>query len=207
MKHLIRTAATCLVLLGLCFASLHVSGVAAASSVQLSIDPVTHQAAAPASFTAGEQVMVWYNLPDGGATLLTRTDALTDGSLNWTIGQDEWSAIPANATSLVAHGDDSDVAAIYTFSHAAQAATGALNIDAATLQATAADFMPGEQVAVWYNLPDGSAAYVTRTNALTDGTLNWTIDADEWSSIPANATTLVAHGDVSGVAAIYTFAR
>lgn len=68
-----------------------------------------------AAFTPGEPVNVWYNRPDGSATFLFRTDAHGDGRLDWPVAADTWGAIPADATSVIAHGFYSEVDAIYLF--------------------------------------------------------------------------------------------
>jgi hypothetical protein len=68
-----------------------------------------------ATFTPNEPVMLWYNLPDGTATYLFRTDALDDGSIITGTDVAGWEAIPPAATSIIARGQYSDVEAIYYF--------------------------------------------------------------------------------------------
>ena len=195
-------------------------GPVGASGMTLSID-ASHDATAAGGFTPGEPVMVWYTQPNGEAAgYVDRTDALADGSLNWTINATDWATIPADAVLLVAHGQESGVEAYYQFSTSTQPApapvpappattshTLAINTD--TLQATADPvFTPGEPVMLWYTLPNNQpAVYFERTDALTDGSLNWTIDPADWTTIPADAVVLVAHGQQSGVEVYYQFAH
>jgi hypothetical protein len=68
-----------------------------------------------AAFTPNEPVMLWYNRPDGTATFLFRADALDDGSILAGTDRAGWAAIPTTATSIVAHGQYSEVEAIYYF--------------------------------------------------------------------------------------------
>lgn len=68
-------------------------------------------------------------------------------------------------------------------------------------------FTPNEPAMLWYNLPGGAAVPLGRTDALDDGGLDWIIDAADWDRIPATATGIVAHGQYSGVEAIYLFNR
>ncbi len=68
-----------------------------------------------AAFTPNEPVMLWYNLPDGTAIFLFRTDALDDGSILTGTDVAGWAAIPTAATSITAHGQYSEVEAIYYF--------------------------------------------------------------------------------------------
>jgi len=70
-----------------------------------------------------------------------------------------------------------------------------------------AAFTPNEPVMLWYNLPDGRAVWINRTDALDDGSLNWLLDTADWNAIPADATSIVAHGQYSGVEARYVFNR
>jgi hypothetical protein len=70
---------------------------------------------ARAAFTPDEPIMLWYNLPDGTATFLFRTDALPDGSVICGLGPEGWRAIPPNATSIIARGQYSGVEAVYLF--------------------------------------------------------------------------------------------
>lgn len=67
------------------------------------------------AFTPNEPVMLWYNRPDGTATFLFRADALDDGSILAGTDSASWAAIPTTATSIVAHGQYSEVEAIYYF--------------------------------------------------------------------------------------------
>lgn len=68
-----------------------------------------------AAFTPNEPVMLWYNLPDGTAIYLFRTDALDDGSIVTGTDVAGWQAIPDTATSVIARGQYSDVEALYLF--------------------------------------------------------------------------------------------
>ena len=67
------------------------------------------------AFTPDEPVMLWYNLPDGTATFLFRTDALDDGSIVTGTDVAGWAAIPQSATSITARGQYSEVEALYYF--------------------------------------------------------------------------------------------
>ena len=94
----------------------------------------------------------------------------------------------------------------------AQAGPAALRIDANHRATTDAIFAVNEPIVFWSNLPDGSArAFAVREdgfpNARPDGTLDVTIGDDAWRAIPAEATSLVAHGLASGVNAVYVFNR
>ena len=192
----------------LTFGLLTGGGVSAKTPDSLTLNPNTLEAKAPADFTPGEQVGVWYNLPDGTATNFEVTTALADGSLDWTLAAADYEAIPTNAVNLVAEGWQSDNQAIYTFTSRGASAPVALTIDSATFEAKApADFTPGEQVGVWYNLPDGTAVNFGTTIALADGSLDWTIASADFQTIPANAVNLVAQGFASTNQAIYTFAH
>ena len=70
---------------------------------------------AKAIFAPSEPVMLWYNLPGQAPTFLFRTDALEDGSVICGMSAENWAAIPQGATSIVAHGQFSDVEAVYLF--------------------------------------------------------------------------------------------
>jgi len=193
-------------------------GTIGASGMTLNID-ASHDATVAGGFTPGEPVMVWYTQPDGvAAGYVDRTDALADGSLNWTIDAADWATIPADAVLLVAHGQTSGVEAYFQFGQSAQPTPApaplptmshSLAINTSTLQATADPvFTPGEPVMLWYTLPnDQPAVYFERTDALADGSLNWTIDQADWQSISADAVLLVAHGQTSGVEIVYQFSH
>ena len=84
----------------------------------MSINPQTFVATAPATFIAGEEVVFWYNLPDGTAVTFPEvTNAQADGSLNVTLSQAAYTAILSNAVNLVAQGLESNHQALYTFGH------------------------------------------------------------------------------------------
>lgn len=68
-----------------------------------------------AAFTPDEPVMLWYNRPGAEPTFLFRTDALSDGSIVCGMSAEAWDEIPADATSIVAHGQFSTVEAVYLF--------------------------------------------------------------------------------------------
>ena len=123
-KMLAAAVAACLLLAA---PGLHHGGAAAraelvraqAGPVALRID-ANHRATTDAVFTPGERIAFWYNLPDGGAGAFLRAGsaipiARADGTLDVTIGDDAWGAIPAEATSLVARGLASGVNAVYVF--------------------------------------------------------------------------------------------
>lgn len=82
----------------------------------MTIDATTLEAKASVNFLAGEEVGLWYNLPDGTAVNYGVTTALADGSLDWTLSQADFQAIPSNAVNFVAQGFESNHQAIYTFS-------------------------------------------------------------------------------------------
>lgn len=70
---------------------------------------------AKAVFTPSEPVMLWYNLPGQDSVFLLRTDALEDGSVICGLSAEDWATIPKGATSIVAHGQFSNVEAVYLF--------------------------------------------------------------------------------------------
>ena len=181
-------------------------GVAAAEPVVLQID-AAHHATVASGFTADERVSAWYNLPDGTAIYFDQTSAMDNGSLDWMIDAAKWDTIPATAVNFVVDGQTSGVEAVYTFAHPTAPAPLTLTIGADGHATTGAGFIPGEDVALWYNLPDGSAVYFSRTDGTGAGTLDWMIDPADWATIPTNAVNLVAEGQESGTLAIYTFVR
>ncbi len=204
-----------LLLLGLSIFALTltlVQGAAAAEPVALQID-AAHRATVASGFIANERISAWYNLPDGTAVYFDQTGALDDGSLNWLIDPTAWATIPTNAVNFVVAGQESGVEAIYTFSQPtattpAPAPTPlALTIGDDGHATAGAGFTPGEEVGVWYNLPDGTAVSFTLTSGTDAGTLDWMIDQTDWATIPTDAVNLVAQGQESGTLAIYTFVR
>lgn len=66
-------------------------------------------------FTPDEPVMLWYNRADGSATFLFRTNAFTTGGIRCGLSEEQWQALPADTTSIVAHGQFSQVEAVYLF--------------------------------------------------------------------------------------------
>ncbi len=205
MTRFTRITATGIAAASLAFGLMAVGGVSAKAPDALTINPNTLEAKAPADFTAGEQVGLWYNLADGTAVNFETTPALADGSLDFTIVAADYSAIPSNAVNLVAEGWQSANQAIYTFGTIA-VTPAVLTIDAATFEAKApANFLAGEEVGLWYNLPDGTAANYGVTTALADGSLDWTLSQTDFQAIPSNAVNFVAQGFVSNHQAIYTF--
>lgn len=208
MTRFTRITATGIAAATLAFGVMTASGVSAKVPDTLTINPNTLEAKAPADFTAGEQVGLWYNLPDGTAVNFETTTALADGSLDWTIAAADFTAIPSTAVNLVAEGWQSDTQAIYTFSTPAAITPATLTIDATTLEAKAsANFLAGEEVGLWYNLPDGTAVNYGVTTALADGSLDWTLSQADFQAIPSNAVNFVAQGFESNHQAIYTFSR
>ena len=183
-----------------------VQGAAAAEPLTLQID-AAHHATLAGGFTPDEGVSAWYNLPDGTAVYFGRTAALDDGSLNWTIDLADWNTIPVQAVNLVVAGQSSDIEATYTFVHSPMPTPLALAIDGAGHATAGAGFIPGEDVGLWYNLPDGTAVYFTHTASTDAGTLDWLIGPADWATIPSTAINLVAQGQESGTLAIYTFVR
>ena len=90
---------------------------------------------------------------------------------------------------------------------AASAAVSTLAIDANHRLTTGAIFTPGEQIALWFDVPGGSAGALSlattgSVNARSDGTLDVTITASDWNSIARSAVDLVAYGLTSQVAAV-----
>ena len=220
-KMLAAAVAACLLLLAA--PGLHHGGAAAraelvraqAGPVALRID-ANHRATTDAVFTPGERIAFWYNLPDGGTGAFLRAGAAipiarADGTLDVTFTAGEWDNIPLSASSIVAYGIASRVAAVYLFDRPVGLDLS-LRVDANHRATTDAIFAVNEPIVFWYNLPDGSArSFAVREdgfpNARPDGTLDVTIGDDAWRAIPADATSLVAHGLASGVNAVYVFNR
>jgi hypothetical protein len=201
-----RITATGVTAASLAFGIMTASGVSAKTPDALTINPNTLETKAPADFTPGEQVGLWYNLSDGSAVNFETTTALADGSLDFTIATADFTAIPSNAVNLVAEGWQSDTQAIYTFSAPAAMVPAALGIDMTTFEAKApANFLAGEEVGLWYNLPDGTAVNYGVTTALADGSLDWTLSQTDFQAIPSDAVNFVAQGFASNHQAIYTF--
>jgi hypothetical protein len=190
-----------------------VGGVSAKTDTpdQLTINLKTFEASAPADFTPGEAVTLWYNVSDGPSVAFPEVAyALADGSLDWMMMPGDYRAIPAGAVNLVAQGEESGQQAIYTFASTMVPTTPMLTIDPRTLMATApaGSFLPGEEIGMWYNVPDGPpVTFPEVTVALADGSLSWTIDAADYAMIPANAINLVVQGEQTSDQAIYTFAH
>lgn len=80
-----------------------------------STEPTGTTLSTKAAFTPDEPVMLWYNRPGQESTFLFRTDAFSDGSIACGLSAGAWRAIPADATSIVAHGQFSNVEAVYLF--------------------------------------------------------------------------------------------
>lgn len=186
-----------------------------AATNALNVNLATHTITSGPIFTPNEAIAFWFDVPSGGAGGFTSSDstgtihAQTDGSLNVTISADDWRQLPQSAKTIVAHGIQSGVEAVFQLPAMPGLDLGLHFSDAHTISA-AAIFSPAEQMSFWYNLPDGSAAAFTplgdsTTYAVGDGTLNVTIVPSVWSTIPANVTSIVAHGIRSNVTAVYVF--
>lgn len=199
----------------------HPGGVAAHDGyLQALADPypmnidAAHRATTGPIFIAEERIVMWMNLPGGAAarfiTGSTGTiSAFSDGSLNVVIGDDDWNNIALSATSIVAFGTASKVAAVYIFTLPPDLDLS-LHIDANHHATTAPLFTRGERVVFWYNRADGSAADFMAgpedvVYARNDGALDITISDKNWSTLPADTTSIVAHGLFSNVTAVYIF--
>ena len=223
-----RAPARLVVVLALLFATVlslrvGVGGVSAqvettevtAATNALNVNLATHTITSGPIFTPNEAIAFWFDVPSGGAGGFTSADstgtvhAQTDGSLNVTISADDWRQLPLSAKTIVAHGISSGVEAVFQIPAVPDLDLGLHFSDGHTISA-AAIFSPAEQMAFWYNLPDGSAVPFTplgdsTTYAVGDGTLNVTIVPSVWSTIPDSVTSIVAHGIRSNVTAVYVF--
>jgi hypothetical protein len=177
----------------------------------LSIDANRRLTSAPI-FTPGEKVAFWYDVVTGGAgsfavsSVFDTTTVKADGTLDVTLRESDWRLIPKTATALVAHGLSSGVDAVLPLQVPADLDL-ALHIDANRRISSGPVFTPSERVIFWYNLPDGSAVpFLTEgfqaVNARGDGTIEITIPAVDWR-LPAEATSVVAHGLSSNVTIVY----
>jgi hypothetical protein len=201
----------------------HPGGVAADDGdLQALADPspmnidASHRATTGPIFRAEEQIAMWMNLPDGSASrFITGSTgaifAFSDGSLNVVIGDDDWNNIALSATSIVAFGTASKVAAVYIFP-AQPNLDLSLHIDANHHATTAPLFTRAERVVFWYNRADGSAAdFMTGPDDVIyttyDGTLDFTITDKNWATLPGDTTSIIAHGLFSNVTAVYAFPR
>ncbi len=176
-----------------------------------------HRATTDAIFKPGERVAFWFNLSNGAARDFVHRDtgyvyAWENGTLNVVFSAADWANIPLSATSIVAWGTDSGVAAVYLMPIPPDLDLS-LTIDANHRATTAPIFTVNERVVFWYNLPDGSAKGFYSTDeypyvyARANGTLDYTIPGDYWATIPSDATSFVAAGFYSGVTAVYIFQR
>ncbi len=190
------------------------AAVAAATNA-LNVNLATHTITSGPIFTPDEAIAFWFDVPSGGAGGFTSSGstgtvhAQTDGSLNVTISADDWRQLPLSAKTIVAHGIQSSVEAVFQIPGTPGLDLGLHFNDAHTISA-AAIFSPAEQLAFWYNLPDGTAVSFTplgdsTTYAIGDGTLNVTITSSVWATIPSTVTSIVAHGIRSNVTAVYVF--
>lgn len=220
MHILSRSLVICALLLTTLF-SLRPAGVAAeegylqalAEPYPMNID-ASHRATTGPIFRAEERIALWMNLPDGAAArFITGSTgnvyAFSDGSLNVVIGDDDWNNIALSATSIVAFGTVSKVAAVYKFP-AQPGLDLSLHIDATHRATTAPIFTRAERIVFWYNRADGSAAdiHVGQDDVVFskyDGSLDLTFSAKDWSQLPADTTSIIAHGLFSNVTAVYVF--
>lgn len=186
------------------------TALANASPLSIGTD---HHLTTAAIFNPNERIALWFDVPGGGAGPLSLDAtgpvyAQGDGRLDVVINGDDWNSIAKSARSLVAFGLDSQVAASGSLNAPADLDLS-LHIDGDHHATTAAIFTPNEQIVFWYNLPDGSAAgfdpFDGPVYANGAGALDLTIPADQWGRIPANATSLVAHGIYSTTPAVYAF--
>ncbi len=186
-----------------------------AATNALNINLATHTITSGPIFTPNEAIAFWFDVPSGGAGGFTSSGstgtvhAQTDGSLNVTISADDWRQLPQSAKTIVAHGIQSGVEAVFQLPPAPGLDLG-LHFSAARTISSAAIFSPAEQIAFWYNRPDGTAASFiplndTTTYAAGDGTLDVTITSGVWATIPTAITSIVAHGLSSNVTAVYVF--
>jgi hypothetical protein len=199
----------------------HPGGVAADDGyLQALADPypmnidAAHRATTAPIFRAEERIAMWMNLPDGAASrFITGSTgaifAFSDGSLNVVIGDDDWNNLALSATSIVAYGTASKVAAVYKFPPQPNLDLS-LHIDANHHATTAPLYTRAERVVFWYNRADGSAAdFMTGADDVIytkyDGTLDFTITDKNWATLPADTTSIIAHGLFSNVTAVYVF--
>jgi len=186
---------------------------ALADPYPMNID-AAHRATTGPIFRAEERIAMWMNLPDGAAArFITGSTgnvyAGSDGSLNVVIGDDDWNNIALSATSLVAFGTVSKVAAVYTFT-LPPGLDLSLHIDANHHATTAPIFTRAERVVFWYNRANLSAAdFMTGPDDVVftkyDGSLDITISDKNWGTLPADTTSIVANGLFSNVTAVYVF--
>ena len=220
MRALTRSLVVCTLLLATLL-GLQPAGVAADDGyLQALADPhpmnidASHRATTGPIFRADERIAMWMNVPGGGAApFITgstgNVHASWDGSLNVVIGADDWNNIALSATSIVAFGTGSKVAAIYHFALPPGLDLG-MHIDANRRVTTAPLFTRGERIVFWYNRADRSAAdFLTSADEIVfaryDGTLDFTISARSWNALPADTTSIVARGLFSSVTAVYVF--
>lgn len=165
-----------------------------------------------AIFAPGEPIALWYNRPAGAFPLaLGPVTAGADGRLDLALGA-VWAALPRDITSIVAAGTLSGVQAVATFPQRPRGAVVSLALDAQRRATTAPAFFPNEPLAVWYNLPDGTAGpFPTGATgplvAGPDGRVDLTIAPADWARLPAGATSIVIAGMESGVSAIAALPR
>ena len=220
MRALMRPLAVCALLLAILL-GLQPGGVAAeggylqalAEPQPMNID-ASHRATTGPIFLAEERIAMWMNLPDGAAArFITGSTgnvyATWDGSLNVVIGDDDWNNIALSATSIVAFGTVSKVAAVYHLPQTPGLDLG-LHLDANHRLTSAPIFTRAERVVFWYNRANGTAAdYLTGPEDVVytkyDGSLDVTISDRNWALLPSDVTSIVAHGLFSNVTAVYVF--
>jgi hypothetical protein len=76
-----------------------------------------------------------------------------------------------------------------------------------TTLSTKAAFTPDEPVMLWYNRPGAEPTFLFRADAFSDGSIACGLGAEAWSTIPDDATSIVARGQFSNVEAVYLFNR
>jgi 3D (Asp-Asp-Asp) domain-containing protein len=196
------------------------------------------------SYQADEPVGLWVNVPDGTIVSndsLGQTDTYVDGTvipLNKMASTDDYGAfayaldtsgLPNGNYSVVAHGLDSDVEAVLSFTiDGSMPAIDRLKAESDTSAVAAgtvltirgASYQADEPVGLWINIPDGTVISndsLGQTDTQIDGTvipLNAMAFADDTgeftyslntSGLPSGNYSLVAHGLNSNMDNVLTF--
>lgn len=210
-----RTLSCTLIVCGVLFSlslSLHLSADATLAAPPPLMADAAHRVTSGPIFKPGEQIAFWYDVVTGGAGGFANANSVglvhanDDGALDVTISATDWQQIPKTATALVAHGFSSGVDAVLPLQVPADLDLS-LHIDANHRITSGPVFSPGERVVFWYNLPGGTAtAFLTEgfqvVEARSDGSIDTTIPNADWR-LPAEATSVVAHGLISNVSIVY----
>jgi hypothetical protein len=213
MSAFFRSLALCALLIA-ALIGVAPDGVAADTPV-LNIDANQHVTTGPI-FAPYDTIVFWFNSPDGGAgpfvTDYTGTfTARADGSVDATISSLDWARLPFSTTSIVAYGKASGVSAVHIIAPASNFDL-TMKIDANHHATTAQVFARNDRIVFWYNLADGSAQtfYPNGDGFLlagANGAFDYTFSAEQWATIPAAATSLVAHGVFSQLSVVAIFPR